>query len=265
MTALTSALGPQMESALESISFTLRLLGGFDLSLNGRPVRIPDGSQSVIAFLALQTAPVRRNFVAGSLWSGRGDERAAANLRSALWRLRPDGSGLVVATGTALSLADNVSVDHHDTLRVAAGVIRGDPEIETQPAWEVLSRVADFLPGWYDDWVVTERERLSQTRLRALEVLGRRALEHGQIEQAIGLAQSVLLAEPLRETGHLLLAKAHLANGNRADALRQIRRLDSLLRAELGISASPEAWRIADLARTEFDRPSVVLPLDNTA
>ena len=265
MKELTSTFGQQMESAPEPISFALRLLGGFDLSLNGRPVRIPDGSQSVIAFLALQTAPVRRSFVAGSLWSGRGDERAAANLRSALWRLRPDGSGLVVAIGTALSLADTVSVDHLDTLRIAARVIRGDPEIETQLAWEVLSHVADFLPGWYDDWVVTERERLSQTRLRALEVLGRRALDHGQIEQAIGLAQAVVLAEPLRETGHLLLAKAHLANGNRADALRQIRRLDSLLRAELGISASPEAWRIADLARTEFDRPSVVLPLDNTA
>ena len=34
--------------------------------------------------------------------------------------------------------------------------------------------VMDLLPGWYDDWVIFERERIRQWLLHALEGLSRR-------------------------------------------------------------------------------------------
>jgi SARP family transcriptional regulator, regulator of embCAB operon len=224
----------------------LRLLGGFELTIDNRPVLVPEGTQKVIAFLALQSAPVPRTYVAGCLWSEKNEVRANANLRSALWRLPAECAGLIAASAHALSLDTSMSIDYRNALQIARGAIHSDAGSAAIEALEILD--SPLLPGWYDDWILVERERLSQLHLHALEKLARCALEEHRLEDALGLAQSIVRSEPLRETGHLILAKAHLANGNRPDAIRQVRRLDSLLREELGITASSEAWLLVDLA-----------------
>jgi DNA-binding SARP family transcriptional activator len=231
---------------LEKPVFHLRLLGGFELVAYGHEVRVPDATQKIVAFLAFQTASVRRGFVAGSLWTDHSDERAAANLRTALWRLPRELAGLVVGGRTTLALASTTSIDYRNALRVALSVLAGDNERFVPPGVELEALDNTLLPGWYDDWVVAERDRLLQIRLHVLEVLARNALNQGHYEDAIHLAQTVVRAEALRESGHLLLARAHLASGNRASAVRQIQRLDAILRSELGISASPEAWLIIE-------------------
>ncbi|MEA2141967.1 MAG: hypothetical protein QOI64_397, partial [Solirubrobacteraceae bacterium] len=43
--------------------------------------------------------PAQRAFVAGSLWLDRPEDRAHANLRTALWRLRACGFPLVQTCG----------------------------------------------------------------------------------------------------------------------------------------------------------------------
>lgn len=225
---------------------TLRLLGGFELLCAGHKVHVPDATQKVVAFLALQTAPVRRGFVAGSLWTDHSDERASANLRTALWRLPREVEGLIAGGRTALVLSENVSIDYRNALRCALAVAVGPNEPFVPPSSEFEALNNTLLPGWYDDWIVAERDRLLQIRLHVLEVLARNALNQGDVEDAIQLAQSVVRAEPLRESGHILLARAHIAGGNRANAVRQIQRLDAILRSEIGISASPEAWLVID-------------------
>jgi DNA-binding SARP family transcriptional activator len=52
--------------------------------------------------------------------------------------------------------------------------------------------------------------------------------------------------EPLRESAHRALIGAHLAEGNRVEALRQLARLRHLLREELGVEPS---LRAVDLLR----------------
>lgn len=232
--------------ANEKPIFTLRLLGGFELLVGGREVRVPDATQKIIAFLAFQTASVRRGFVAGSLWMDHTDERASANLRTALWRLPREVAGLIVGGRTSLVLSPMASIDYRNALRIALSVLVGENGQSVPPGSEFEALDHTLLPGWYDDWVVAERDRLQQTRLHVLEVLARNALKEGHFEDAIQLAQTVVRAEPLRESGHLLLARAHIASGNRATAVRQIQRLDALLLSELGISASPEAWLIIE-------------------
>jgi DNA-binding SARP family transcriptional activator len=229
--------------------FELRLLGGFELRVDGRPVHLQDVSQKVLAFLSLQTAPVRRNFVAGSLWCDKGDDRASANLRTAIWRMPPEVAGFIRSTRTTLDLEPSADVDYRNAIKVTHGVIHEHLEPTDRTMAQMLH--GQLLPDWYDDWVVTERERLSQMRLHALEVVARISLGRGQWDDAIALAHAIVRSEPLRETGHLLLIRAFLATGNRSDALRQVQRLDALLRAELGIAASAEAWRLADLARAD--------------
>ncbi|MGD0604366.1 MAG: hypothetical protein ABSA53_12290, partial [Streptosporangiaceae bacterium] len=71
------------------------LFGGPSAVLNGSRVEVPDGSKRLLVFVALSSGKVDRRFAAGSLWPDGSDERAAGNLRSALWRLRCAGIDLV--------------------------------------------------------------------------------------------------------------------------------------------------------------------------
>ena len=96
----------------------LALLGTFELRVAGDPVSLPMNGQRLLAFLALQGRPLTRSFVAGSLWIDSTDDRAAASLRSALWRLNRDGR-LVDANGEQLALLPAVQVDVADAVAQA--------------------------------------------------------------------------------------------------------------------------------------------------
>ncbi len=63
----------------------IRLLDGFELRLDGRAMSLPCAAQRVVALLALHDRGMLRTYAAGLLWPESADERASANLRSALW------------------------------------------------------------------------------------------------------------------------------------------------------------------------------------
>ncbi|MFF7550617.1 BTAD domain-containing putative transcriptional regulator [Streptomyces canus] len=93
----------------------------------------------------------------------------------------------------------------------------------------------DLLQDWLDEWVVVEREKYRQIRLRALETLCRRFTEAGERASAIEAGLSAVAADPLRETAQRVLIQAHLAEGNLSEAVRQYRTYARLLDAELGV------------------------------
>jgi DNA-binding SARP family transcriptional activator len=215
---------------------SITLLGGFELRIGGTVVHLPPNGQRVVAFLALQDRPVHRARVAGILWCDSPDDLAAASLRSALWRIRRRGAGLVVSSGDELALAPDVRVDVHRLAREA----RRMPGPEGEPPTEADLLSGDLLPGWYEDWVVFEQERLRHLRTHALERLAETLAARGRYGEAIDAALAVIQAEPLRESAHRTLIAIHLEEGNRIEALRQYRKLEGLLRVELGLGPSPE-------------------------
>jgi DNA-binding SARP family transcriptional activator len=98
-----------------------------------------------------------------------------------------------------------------------------------------------FLPGDDgSDWVARRREHLRQVRLRALEVRAHVALGRRDPTGARTDAELVVELEPYRETGHVLLMRAHAAAGNPAQALAAYERLRARLADELGTTPSPE-------------------------
>src|SRR5262245_62325469 len=86
-------------------SARLALMGALELRCEGAPLPLPTSAQRLLAFVALQRGPVGRVYVAGQLWLESSEPRAAASLRSALWRLHRTAGEVVVATGRDLSLA----------------------------------------------------------------------------------------------------------------------------------------------------------------
>jgi hypothetical protein len=66
----------------------LHLLGGPYVVTGTRRIEIPEGSQRLLVFVALNGGRTERKKAAGMLWPSGDDYRAAGNLRSALWRLK---------------------------------------------------------------------------------------------------------------------------------------------------------------------------------
>ena len=259
--AIEQAQPPPVPDVERAAAIRLSLLDGFELSIDGSPVDLALSTQRVLAFLALQERPVLRAYVGGCLWADKSAERAAANLRAALWRLSESGLPLVGSSAAHLSLSPEVSVDVRDAIEGArrllspqGGVLEGD--------FEEFLLSGDILPDWYEDWVSIERERLRQLRLHALEALCGRLIAAGRLAEAIDVALAAVAAEPLRESAHRLLIRVHLAEGNRAEAIRQFDTYREILWTGLGVAPSGQltALMTSGLADPQVDAPSEKTP-----
>ncbi|HEY7876288.1 MAG TPA: BTAD domain-containing putative transcriptional regulator [Actinomycetota bacterium] len=213
------------------------LLSSFELSCDGTTVGLPVGIQRLVAFLALHDHPMLRVYVAGALWLDAPEERAAASLRSSLWRLNQPGFKVVGGSNGRIELAREVTVDLRDSTALAQALLSGSDGCD-DPAGITRALSGDVLPDWYDEWAVMERERFRQLRLHALEALGERLLAEGKVGQAIEAAQAAAVAEPLRESAHRLLVRIHLVEGNPGEAIRQYRLCERLFREQLGVTPS---------------------------
>jgi DNA-binding SARP family transcriptional activator len=231
--------GAGLES-LESAGrpFELCLLGGFELRCDGAPLHITLAAERLLAFLAIRARPVQRPFVAGSLWADSSEQHSTGSLRSALWRLGRSGHRVIEADAERLRLAPRVRVDLHDVTARAQRLIHGEPAEEGDFA-KIVPAV-ELLPDHYDDWVLVERERYRQLRMHALETLCIHLTSVARYGEAVEAGLAAVNSEPLRESAHRVLIHAHLAEGNRCEAIRQYERYCALLQKELGLGPSAE-------------------------
>ena len=242
-------------------SVQLRLLDGFKLRVDGAAVDIQPAGQRLLAFLALTAAPVERTFAAGQLWPDASDERAKANLRSAIWRVRRIYSPLVQPSKSHVTLMSTVWVDVRDGLRELTSGVRALELIDDVDVSAVLHE--DLLPDWYDDWLIIERERVRQLRLHAFERCARELIDQGRMAEAIQIGLRGIAMDPLRESAHRVVVIAHLAEGNVVEALSQYQRFADLLTRELGVPPSERIcalvrqWLPQDQAGTPDRRPAV--------
>ncbi|MGH2806947.1 MAG: AfsR/SARP family transcriptional regulator [Actinomycetota bacterium] len=216
---------------------TLRLLGGFVLRHRGRPIDLQLGAQRLVALLAIERHPVSRAHAVGRLWPDVTDDRASANLRSTLWRVRHTGVALIASVDQHnIGLMPTVQVDLHDIVNQESLLV--DDYVERAVIRLDDSLSEDLLPGWDEDWVVVERERVRQLRLHTLEAIATRLVERGRWREAIEVAFAAVREEPLRETAQRCLIEAHIAEGNVVEAVRQYQSFRALLRRELGVEPS---------------------------
>jgi DNA-binding SARP family transcriptional activator len=213
----------------------LTLLGGFELRRGKAPILLAAGPQRVVAFIALHAKPLRRGYVSGSLWPDAPEARAAASLRSALWRIQRH-LPLMITIGDKIGLAGDVHVD----LREASAATQQLIDVHDLARADVDRSLLtlELLPGWYDDWVLIERERWRQVRLHALELRCELLTDAGRFGEAVEVGLEALATDPLRESAHRALVRVHLAEGNVVEARRQYRLCETLLRQDLGVSPS---------------------------
>jgi DNA-binding SARP family transcriptional activator len=250
----------------------IHLFGGLDVSRGGRalPGFATQKAKGLFAYLALHRGRRHsREVLVGRFWGEAPEAVARKNFRTDLWRVRtvlePDG----VEPGSCLSVShDEVALapaaghwlDVHEFEETLDSAAPG-PAPELTEAQTALLRQAvalyrgDLLEGLYEDWCLFERERL---RLRYLEALERLMRHHGaraEWAEAAGCGQRLLAHDPLREHVHRLVARCHLARGDRAAALRQYEACERLLRQELGVEPTAETRALLGEVRGEAPPP----------
>jgi ABC-type transport system substrate-binding protein/DNA-binding SARP family transcriptional activator len=141
----------------------------------------------------------------------------------------PEGSwvDVVAAAGAAEDAEDAIASGDLQRARGAAAVAAS---LVREP----------FLPAEDGSWVEEKRRELTEVRLRALDVLAEASIRSGEAQEAAKWAEQAVALEPFRETGYRRLMQAHIAAGNRAEALRVYERCRRLLSDELGTYPSPE-------------------------
>jgi DNA-binding SARP family transcriptional activator len=217
----------------------MTLLNSFELLWDGEHVGLPLPAQRLLAFLALQDRTVARAYAAGTLWFDSTEGHALGSLRSALWRLRQNGYELVEATSRQLRLGPGVAVDFHEAVVLARGLLAASAESDDVDL-DLPELSSDLLPDWYDDWVLIERERFHELRVRALESVCARLTQAGKFGTAMEAGLAAVKSEPLRESAHRGLIKVHLAEGNWAEALRRYRLYRRLVHDRFGIEPSEQ-------------------------
>jgi DNA-binding SARP family transcriptional activator len=154
---------------------------------------------------------------------------------------------VVDADKVMLTLHPDLEVDVEILSEWAARIIHGDVRPSDDLRVDHLHLEAlDLLPGWYDDWVIFERERLRQRMLHALEALSRLLLRTERWGEAVEAAMIAVSIEPLRESAQRVLVEAHLAEGNLIEARRTFARYCATLRAELDVEPGQEIAALAD-------------------
>jgi DNA-binding SARP family transcriptional activator len=213
----------------------VRVLNGFSVCVEGVPLHLSMSEARLIAFLILHNGVRSRAFVAGHLWPELDEARARANLRSTLWRLRGHAPDSVDGAGDQLVLSESVDADIWTLCDLTRPLIDGGAKRALPSALELG---VDLLPGWYDDWVIFERERLRQLTLHALERLAAEMLSRSDFGAALNASLTAIRIDPLRESAHRMVVRIHLAENNLAEARRQYETCRELLAREVGVVPS---------------------------
>lgn len=231
----------------------LWLLGRFRLELADESVDLCHNGQRLLAFVGLRKQ-VSRTVLAGTLWPDVTEEHARGSLRTTLWKLPHGDPPLIGCCGDGLLVSPSLRLDVHALTQAALDVVEGRrPSTPADPPLGLLAG-DDLLPGWDEEWVLVERERLRQLRLHALDALSEALIRQGRPALALEAAWASVRAEPLRESAHRAVVSAHLAEGNLCEALRHYDAYCQLLNDELGVGPSPQLVRMIPARSAGADR-----------
>lgn len=229
----------------------LRLFGEQRVTADGviLDVRRSTRTLRLLAYLVVHAgAPQLRQHVAGLFWPESTEAQARTNLRRELHQLRaalPDADLFLAVDDTAVSWRDDAPcvADVVQFKRAAAEAEAAVADATVfMPAAEraVGAYGGELLPGFYDDWVLLERDRLRQRCVGLLDRLASELAEQAELAAAIGYARRRVELEPLEEPGYRELMRLQVHYGDRAGALRTFHRCVSVLHRDLGIEPSPD-------------------------
>lgn len=242
-----------------SVSVSIKLLGGFRLSVAGRSVTtLPRKAEALLAYLAMQDGrPVTRESVSDLLWTDRGVEQARHSLRQTLLVLRREMPDAIGTDPRMLAFVPGMVETDIGRFRLLA---RGAERAELAEAAETYEgALLDRFPpvgGDFDDWLRTSRDELNDQAIEVMRRLVDACLAAGDVHPAVLAAERMVGLDLLREDSHRRMMEVYLRAGRRADAIRQYETCVEVLKRELDVGPSEETMSLATEARQHISSSS---------
>ncbi len=208
------------------------------LHLHGRPLlrlaperELPLSARdaALLAWLALQ-GPTPRARLALLFWPEARGEQARGNLRQLLLRLRRHAGELLE--------------EEQGLLRLSAAVTLAAPGPDGA---ELLAGVSVEAGDEFLAWLDAQREADSRSRREALLARARRAIEAGDLDQALAETDRLLREDPAQEEAHRLRMQAFYLRGDRAAAIAAWDDCKLALRAAFGVTPSQVTTELGQL------------------
>jgi DNA-binding SARP family transcriptional activator/tetratricopeptide (TPR) repeat protein len=246
----------------EASAFEIRLFGQPRFVLSGKPHRFsaPPRTLPLLAYLLLhRRAHLTRENIAFALWPDDSEDEARTKLRRHLHHLKealPNaGAPWFVAEGETVGW--QMPSDAWFDVEMFECCIAGGKLDEV-----IALYAGDLLPSVYDDWIISERERLRSQFLTALEKLLVRARSRREFAAAADYARRILENDPWREDILRQLMSIRYESGDRTGALHEFEALAGRLKRELSAEPMVETIALRDIVLRGGalpERPDVVV------
>lgn len=256
-----SAVPAYVADAVQQPCLQIRFFGRFELLRDGETVCLGRNARALAILKYLlahrRERPVAQDYLMGWLWPESGPKRARWSLNSAVCALRKLlGSCLpslstpetILFEGGRYRLSPHirlsVDTDEFDFCREEGLLMEKAgraPEAVAQYEKAVKLYRGDYLiEDLYEEWTMTERERLGDAYTDALRRLANHYLKTGQPRESVRACYGVLEKDRCDEHAHRLLMECYVRLGQKARALRQYRLCEQALRNQYDMTPSPE-------------------------
>jgi DNA-binding SARP family transcriptional activator len=244
-----------------------------------RPVKIAHNEKTLLAYLLLWPGRSHtRSILAALCWGDQAEEQAKACLSTTLWRLRRsleanDGhADQYLITSQDGRIGFNWECDHwldsktfDECARNFLAVSLESLQQQHADAIEAVLPIyaGDLLEGFYDSWVLRERERLNLVYADSLLRLMQYYKQCGAYERSLEFGQRILRGDSLREDVHREIMYLYAQTGRRTQAIQQYETCRKLLAAELEVTPMPETELLyaAILANSDLPASAVAAAL----
>jgi predicted ATPase/DNA-binding SARP family transcriptional activator len=230
----------------------VHLLGTFDVKYKKKSITISSRpAQSLFAYLILRAGiSHRREKLAGLLWPDSLEETARSNLRSALWRIR---KAFPSHTKDEYLAADDLAI----TFKISSDYWLDAAELEklseNASADELIAVLSNYqgelLPGFYDEWVVLEREHLNSVFEKKMARLMSLLQNEHRWPDILDWGERWIKLGQKPEPAYRGLMSAHAAKGDMSKVAATYERCVKSLR-KLGIEPSEQTHELFERLKT---------------
>src|SRR6266508_961494 len=240
----------------------VRLLGKFDVRRDGKTIAITSRlAQSLFAYLILNAGTAhRREKLAGMLWPDSVEETARDNLRHALWRVR---KVLPASQKPKIEylLADDLSISFNASSEYYLDAAELENLSESASADELTSVLSGYqgelLPGFYDEWVILEREHLSSVFEHKMARLMSLLQNENRWLDILNWGERWIKLGQKPEPAYRALMSAHAAKGDMSKVAATYERCVKSLR-EFGMEPSEQTKELYENLKSGKQTPKTM-------
>lgn len=242
----------------------IELFGGLQITVGERVITRfrTRKAASLLAYLAYHLPQAHpREALLEMLWPEVEPATGRNRLRMALTFLRhplePPGvpaGAVLIADRTSVRLnplAVTTDVSEFQTALKQVSSAESNEERARHLTQAIELYYGELLSGFYDNWVQTEQQRLTEQLLQAIRHVVACCIEMDDLNGALHYTLRAVSLDPLNEEANVDIMRLYAAADRPMEALRQYQELERLLRMELCERPSPAARQLAETLRRE--------------